>query len=134
MAEYKANCFDEYTDIAGDLPLGREDHKKFSATANEHLILEAGHLLQSLGDLDVEAEQTIRNEEAEQSRRRVSVKEYFSRRLKTIFETVDIVLEWLEKATDDGQPQQYSREFQKKENLLRGLYHTTGIKITLQAL
>jgi hypothetical protein len=144
-------------DFAGNLPLGAKE-KFGAAIANEKLIREIATMLQSLADFGVEVEQEERNTEAKQRRefkRRVSVKDYFSSCLKKVFETLDIVLDWLEQSTaknakdekrnsdkiqarlhgdkTDGETkdnvdgkQPNTDEYQKKEGVLRGLYHITG--------
>ena len=150
-------------DFAGNLPrrlpLGKTENF-WLAIANEKSILETAHILQSLGDFSVEVEQNVREAEAEERqrelKRRVSVKEFFSSSLKKVFETLDIILDWLErsaknakdekkKTNDKTQPrlhgdktdaaetkdnvdgkQPNTDEYQKKEGVLRGLYHITG--------
>jgi ElaB/YqjD/DUF883 family membrane-anchored ribosome-binding protein len=164
MADNTDNDVDTDTnDFAGNLPrrlpLGRTA-KFWLGIANEKSILETAHILQSLGDFSVEVEQNVREAEAEERRRelkrRVSVKEFFSSSLKKVFETLDIILDWLErsarnakdekkKTNDKTQPrlhgdktdaaetkdnvdgkQPNTDEYQKKEGVLRGLYHITG--------
>jgi hypothetical protein len=153
-------------DFASDLalPLGikiNEDQRFGTAIANERLILEIARILKSVGDFNVEVEQEVRNAEAEGRRRelkrRVSVKDYFSSCLKKVFDTLDVVLDWLEQSaknakdeiekkredkiqpcsqgdkTDgeskdhvDGKQESCDELYQKKEGVLRGLYHITG--------
>ena len=137
------------------LPLGELGRNEpFPAIANEQYIVQLAKLLRSLGDLHVEV-QLQKAADPRKLRRRISVKEYFSTSLKKVFETLDIVLVWLEQTakksqeadeqnsettrpispvdeTDTGQTvvaddRQRSRdEYQKKESVLRGLYHIIG--------
>jgi ElaB/YqjD/DUF883 family membrane-anchored ribosome-binding protein len=146
---------DSDNDVALRLPLGMDEDKRFgTAIANERLILEMARILKSLGDFDVEIKQDELKAEAEARalKRRVSVKDYFSTCLTKVLETLDIVLNWLEqsaknakdemaekredaqsrlqgeqtdggKSNVDGKPKD---ELEKKEGVLRGLYHLTG--------
>ena len=136
------------------LPLGRSE-KFWPAMANEKQILETAHILRSLGDLDVEVGRSVSKGE-EGRELRVSVKKYCLSGLKKVFQTLDKVLDWLERSTknandemekkshDKTQPypqgdktdgknkdnvggkQPKTDVYQKKESVLRGLYHITG--------
>ena len=139
------------------LPLGELGrNESFPAIANKEYIVELAKLLRSLGDLYVEVQlQTAAD--PRKLRRRISVKEYFSTSLKKVFETLDIVLVWLEQTakksqdaneqnsettrpispvdqTDTGltvvagDQQRNPDQYQKKESVLRGLYHIIGKK------
>ena len=138
------------------LPLGRND--EFGATANKKAILEAGKLLQSLADYEIEAEQLVRRKtEVEERRKNVSVKVLFSKTAncaKKLVKTLGIVLDSLEescgkaqdvKSNDQTHPvpqrdkidgetreivggeQQNTPQYQKREGVLRGLFHIAGI-------
>ena len=138
------------------LPLGElSSDELFPAIVNQNRIVELAHLLKSIGDLGVEVKQVKlrRAEDRRKLERRISVKDHFSRSFKKVLETLDIVLEWLEQSakksineagtadttqplppvvvdqTDTGatdQQQPNPDEFQKKESVLRGLYHIIG--------
>ncbi len=131
--------------VREQLPLGEEEYETFYAITNKKAIMEAGRLLLSLGDLDVEVQSEIRRNgpKVSEPMRKVSVRRYFSSSLGSIFSTLDDVLSQLEQSTSntaddnkkdktDGkneEPQilpQNSGEFQKEESVLRGLYNITG--------
>ena len=143
-------------DHAIELPLNIDQDERFgTAIANEKFILEIARILKSVGDFNVEIKQQERNAKAEtrELKRQVSVKDYFSNCLSKVFETLDIVLEWLEqsaKSAKDEMAKNHEEEMQsrlegdktdgknsvdgkqnadkygKKEGVLRGLYHITG--------
>ncbi len=82
------------------LPLGRSE-KFWPAMANEKQILETAHILRSLGDLDVEVGRSVFK--AEEGRElRVSVKKYCLSGLKKVFQTLDMMLDWLERSTKNA--------------------------------
>jgi hypothetical protein len=131
--------------VREQLPLGEEEYETFYAITNKKAIMEAGRLLLSLGDLDVEVQSVIRRNgpKVSEPMKKVSVRRYFSSSLGSIFSTLDDVLSQLEQSTSntaddnkkdktDGkneEPQilpQNSGEFQKEESVLRGLYNITG--------
>ena len=149
------NTKDFDKDQAIELPLDIDQDQRFgSAIANEKLILEIARILKSLGDFNVEITQQERNAEVEtrELKRQVSVKDYFSNCLSKVFETLDIVLEWLEQSAKNAKDEmatkreeeiqsrlegdetdgknsvdgkQNADEYGKKEGVLRGLYHIT---------
>ncbi len=131
--------------VREQLPLGEEEYETFYAITNKKAIIEAGRVLQSLGDLGLEVQSEIRRNvpKVSEPMKKVSVRRYFSSSLGSIFSTLDDVLSQLEQSTSnaaddnkkdktDGkneEPQsvpQNSGEFQKEESVLRGLYNITG--------
>ena len=153
MAEKGDSTDNVASDLTIKLPLGSEKDKGF-ATTQQKLIREVGRILQSLGEI-VEVEEEEKKESQQQQP--VSVKDYILSSTKTLFETLGIILDWLEQSTEnakeemkketsdkkqledktdgenkdnvDGKEKAVS-ELQKKEGVLRGLFHITGKFIT----
>ena len=151
-----SNTKDFDKDQAIELPLDIDQDERFgTAIANEQLILKIARILKSVGDFNVEIKQQERNAKAEtrELTRQVSIKDYFSNCLSKVFETLDIVLEWLEQSAKNGKDElakereeeiqsrlegdktdgkssvdgkQNADKYGKKEGVLRGLYHITG--------
>ena len=127
MEDFDAN------DQPSCLPLGRlgKNERLGAAIANERSITETAQILRCLGDFNLEE----KPEKRRQSEQHIPVKEHFSSCLKKIIETLDIVLNWLEQSAmksknetekQNEDKEQNPDEYQKKENVLRGLYHITG--------
>ena len=105
-----------------------------AAISNQKLIKETALVLRSLGDLEVtELEEPEKSREPGQHTG--SAKEHFTNCLKKIIETLDIVLEWLERSARKSRNEtekknenkkQNPDDCQKKESVLRGLFHITG--------
>ena len=125
------NDFDA-SDQPSCLPLGRlgKNKRLGAAIANERPITETAQILRRLGEFDLE----VNPEKRIQSERHIPVKEHFLSCLKKIIETLDIVLNWLEQSAmksknqteKQNEDKEQNPEYQKKENVLRGLYHITG--------
>ncbi|XP_046862487.1 uncharacterized protein LOC124455921 isoform X2 [Xenia sp. Carnegie-2017] len=125
------------------LPLGIEETKNFgTAIANEKFIKEVGELLKQMGqalkdDYDLPQTEELRN-----------FQERFSGFIQKVFSTVGIVLDWLEASAANAKVKDNRKkhanvdktntqdqldypdgnvendgQFEKKENVLRGLYH-----------
>ena len=97
-------------DFGKDLPrrflLGKNKGEKFGlALANKKRIIEIAEMLQMIGDLDVEAEQDIQQEETAERKlkKQVSMKDYLSSCLGKVIKTLDIVLVWLEQSSKQVQ-------------------------------
>ena len=149
------DCIDT-NELSDNFPLVRPSgqNDQFGAIANKKSILEAARLLQSLADFEIEAEQLVRHKtKAEQGKKKVSVKELFSKTAncaKKLVVTIGIVLDSLEescgKAQDvksndqthpvpqgdktDGETVNTSQN-QKREGVLRGLFHIAGRALCL---
>ena len=120
------------------LPLGqrgiREQLGLGAAISNQRLIKETALGLRYLGDLEVtELEEPEKSRESGQHTG--SAKERFTNCLKKIIETLDIVFEWLERSARKSRNEtekknedkkQNPDDCQKKESVLRGLFHITG--------
>ncbi|XP_028398248.1 uncharacterized protein LOC114521874 [Dendronephthya gigantea] len=148
----------DINDFGEDLPrfpLGKKKGEKFGlALAKKKRIIEIAQMLQAIADFGVEAEQEslVEEQTAERKlRRQVSVRTYFSSCLGKVFETLDIVLVWLEQSSkqlkdersqarlqtdetdagtedcDDSQTKAFCDYNEKREGVLRGLYHITGL-------
>jgi hypothetical protein len=137
-------------DFAGNLPrrlpLGEKEKFGF-ANVNQKSILESAHILQAIGDIDLEVEAEQRRRES--IKRRVHAKNYLPSCAKKVLKTLNTVLDWLERSAKDlkdklkkpklhdnidgetkdnvdgKQPHSYEYP-SKKEDVLRGLYHIIG--------
>ena len=127
-----------------------------AAIANKRFILEIAQMLKSLGDLDVEVEPQKAEESRKLKRHISLKEYFQSASLTKVLHTLNIALEWLErsskKCTNDetkgqnsdtaqqltpvdqtdagatvaGNQQPNPDEYQKKENVLRGLIYVIG--------
>ena len=127
-----------------------------AAIANKRFILEIAQMLKTIGDLDVEVEQPKPEESRKLKRHISVKEYFRSASLTKVLHTLDIALRWLERsskkctndetkgqnsdtsqqltpvdqtdagATVGGNQQPNPDEYQKKENVLRGLIYVIG--------
>ena len=116
--------------LSSCLPLGRlgKGERLGAAITNEKFIMETAQMLRFLSDFDLEV-----NREKPEKRKQSG--QHISSCLKKIIETLDIVLNWLEQSAmksknatekQNEEKEQNPDKCQKKETVLRGLYHITG--------
>lgn len=106
-----------------ELLLGGKEYQVYEALVNKDLIKQVAMVLQSMGDINLILEREIKSEEQKKPpEKELSLKEYFLSALKNIFDTIDVVLGWLEYSAKNA-----DSELKKKEGVLRGLYHITAL-------
>ena len=106
------------------LALANEHYKHFDASINEAHIRNVARQLATIGDY-LEADKTITEL---QLQKLISFSKYASSALKHVFNTIDVVFDWLEHSTKNisNDTELEVQNKQKKEGVLRGLYHIVG--------
>lgn len=118
MLRFMENRVDDH------LALAIEDYKHFDASINEAYIKNVARQLSTIGDY-LEADRTITEL---QLQKLISFSKYASSALKHVFNTINVVFDWLEYSTKNvsNDTELEVQNKQKKEGVLRGLYHIVG--------